>query len=167
MSSTQPVVYNYLKPKLPATHADVKSKKWNFAAFVLGFAVLAEMCATVYYFCHLSGQIDMIQQKLNYPGQCLQDMNSYIDDTGGSVMTNVDPLCDSWLENIRVLINQRLRSDAKNLIYKELEAQNATFVSPGKPAIHLIAQHQNKPPSYAPHYINIIQTVMIYSIGKI
>lgn len=154
MSSTQPVVYNYLKPKLPATHADVKGKKWNFAAFVLGFAVLAEMFATVYYFCRLTGQIDMIRQKLNYPGQCLQYMNSYIDDTGGSVMTNVDPLCDSWLENIRVLINQRLRSDAKNLIYKELEAQNATFVSPGKPAIHLIAQHRNKPPNYAPHYIN-------------
>ncbi|XP_072361425.1 tumor necrosis factor ligand superfamily member 10-like isoform X2 [Scyliorhinus torazame] len=49
-------------------------------------------------------------------------------------------------------IDQRLQSDVRNLIYKELKAHNATFLGADKPAIHLIAQQRNKPPKNVPSY---------------
>ncbi|XP_051877726.1 tumor necrosis factor ligand superfamily member 10-like [Pristis pectinata] len=150
MSSTTPVVCNY--QKLAEDHADVGNRKWSFVAFVLGFTAFAEICVTFCYFCYFNDQIDKMQQKLNYPGQCLQYVKSYIDDAGEREETNVDPLCDSWLKNIGVLINQHLKSEARNLVYNELKAHNATFLSPDKPAIHLIAQHRSEHPHYAPSY---------------
>ncbi|XP_072451129.1 tumor necrosis factor ligand superfamily member 10-like isoform X2 [Chiloscyllium punctatum] len=42
-------------------------------------------------------------------------------------------------------IDQRLQSDVRNLIYKELKAHNVTSLGPEKPAIHLTGQHRNKP----------------------
>ncbi|XP_041050787.1 tumor necrosis factor ligand superfamily member 10-like [Carcharodon carcharias] len=148
-----PADYNY--QKLDEELTGVAKRKWSIVVLILGFVAFAEMCVTCYFFCYFTDQIAQMQQKLNsdnYPGRCLQYLNSYIDDLGESEVAIEDFMCDSWLKNFKFLINQRLQSDVRNLIHKELKAHNATFLGPDKPAIHLIAQHRNKPPKNAPSY---------------
>uniref|UniRef100_UPI00398F689A tumor necrosis factor ligand superfamily member 10-like n=1 Tax=Pristiophorus japonicus TaxID=55135 RepID=UPI00398F689A len=153
MSSTPPVDYNY--QKLAENLTGVENKKWSICVLILGCIAFAEICATFYFYCYFTDQIVQMQQKLNsdnYPGRCLLYLNSYVDDLGESEVAVEDLICDRWLKNVKFIINQHLQSDVKNLIYKELKAHNATFLGPDKPAIHLVAQHRNKPPNNAPSY---------------
>ncbi|XP_067903703.1 tumor necrosis factor ligand superfamily member 10-like [Heterodontus francisci] len=153
MSSTPSMDYNYRK--LDENLTGVEKRKWSIVVLSLGFIAFAEMCVTFYFFCYFTDQIDQLQQKLNsdhYPGRCLQYLNSYVDDLGESEVAVEDFMCDRWFKNVKFLINQRLQSDVRNLIYRELKAHNATFLGSDKPAIHLIAQHRNKLPNNVPSY---------------
>ncbi|XP_038630842.1 tumor necrosis factor ligand superfamily member 10-like [Scyliorhinus canicula] len=151
--SSPPADYDY--QKLGGKPVAAEKGKWGIVVPILGFVAFVEICVTCYFFCYFTDQIDQMQQKLNsdnYPGRCLQYMNSYIDHLGKGEVPVEDFLCDSWLKNVKFLINQRLQSDVRNLIYKELKAHNATFLGADKPAIHLIAQQRNKPPKNVPSY---------------
>ncbi|XP_078067704.1 tumor necrosis factor ligand superfamily member 10-like [Mustelus asterias] len=163
--------YNYQKLDEKLTGV-VEKRKWSIAVLILGFVAIAEICVTCYFFCYFTDQIEQMQQKLNsdsYPGRCLQYLNSYIDDLGKSEVAVEDFVCHSWLKKIKFLTNQRLQSDVRNLIYKELEAHNATSLSPDKPAIHLIAlHHRNKPPKDEPSYFTRVNghDVLYWNAGK-
>ncbi|GCC24381.1 tumor necrosis factor ligand superfamily member 10-like isoform X1 [Chiloscyllium punctatum] len=144
--SSPPTDYSYQKLEEKCTA--VEKRKWHIVTLLLGFTAIAEMCVTCYFFCYFTDQIDQMQQKLNsdnYPERCLQYLNSYIDNLRDNDMTIEDFMCDRWIKNVNFLINQRLQSDVRNLIYKELKAHNVTSLGPEKPAIHLTGQHRNKP----------------------
>lgn len=142
------VDYSYQKLSEKLTHTD--NRKWRGLVLLLALIICVQTSTVFYCFLRSTGQMAQMQRQLNAdssPGRCLKYLNRYTGDPSGFEETIEDLGCDRWLNSIGFLINQRLQSKVKDLIYQELTANNAThLLGSGAPAIHLTIRHSKDPP---------------------